>query len=101
MTQLPAAPAVYVRRVGNPYGPWSLGLGIAQLLLGGVWVWFLIGLWTAPLTAAAIVLGHVGLSTARRLGVGQASSLVGLVMGYVGLANLVAWVAFAAVTYPS
>ena len=46
-----------------------------------------------PLTVATIVLGHLGLATARRYGVGRVMAVVGLICGYVALGVILTTVA--------
>jgi len=39
-----------------------------------------------PLSVVAIILGHIGLAAARRVGVGRGNALAGAILGYITLA---------------
>ncbi|MGF1664115.1 MAG: hypothetical protein ACFCVG_16905 [Kineosporiaceae bacterium] len=88
-----AQPVQYTKAISNPPATWSLISGLVSFFFGGIWVWLLLGWWTAPVTIAAVVLGHIGLSLAqRRQKVGQIQSIVGLCLGYLGALNLAVYV---------
>lgn len=90
---LPPGHPVYVvvqRPPGNPAAAWSVVLGVVQLLGGGVFVWFFVGLWTVPVTLATVGLAHLGYVSAQRNRTGIGSSVAGLALGYVGVVNLLA-----------
>jgi len=54
----------------------------------------IVAIFTAfPLAVATIVLGHLGLGTSRRYGVGRAMAVIGLVCGYIALGVIVITVA--------
>lgn len=54
----------------------------------------IVAIFTAfPLAVATIILGHLGLRTARRYGVGRAMAVIGLICGYLALGVILATVA--------
>ena len=72
------------------------GLAIASLVLGIVWVFWLGSI-------LAVIFGHIALSQIKRsMGVltGRGMAIAGLVLGYVGLAVLVAVIVAAAIVGP-
>lgn len=84
----PPPPAPAPAPVGRPtfvraHAPTN-GLAIASLVVGLFWMWW-IG------SALAIVFGHVALNQiARRGQSGRGLAIAGLVLGYIGLATLLA-----------
>jgi hypothetical protein len=82
----------------NPAAVWSMILGIVQLLFGSGFVWFLVGLWTVPVTALTLILGHIGLKVSARVQVGKVISMIGLALGYLGALNLAIFLIFAIVS---
>jgi uncharacterized membrane protein len=88
--------------------PPSNGMAVASLVIGivaivfGIWSPIpFIGLFFAFLgglpALLAVILGHVGFSASKRVGVGRGNSLAGLVMGYVTIGIIalttLAWIA--------
>lgn len=82
--------------------PPSNGQAIGAMVLGiiaaavGVWAFIpLVGLISALLgflpAVAAVILGHLGLVTASRMGgTGRSQAMTGLILGYITLAIIVA-----------
>ncbi len=77
----PAGRPVFVRSA-----PGTNGLAIASLVVGLLWMWW-IG------SVLAVVFGHVALKQIARSETGQGGrgmAIAGLVLGYIGLATLLA-----------
>jgi hypothetical protein len=73
------------------------GLAIASMVLGIVWIFWLGSI-------LAVIFGHVALSQIKRsMGTlsGRGMAIAGLVLGYVGIAVLIATIAAAAIVGPT
>ncbi|MCR2783750.1 MULTISPECIES: DUF4190 domain-containing protein [unclassified Microbacterium] len=79
----------FVRGPSNGKGVAALVVGVIAVFFGvsvPIPVWGLIVSFLAfPLSVVAIILGHLGMSTARRVGMGRGNSLAGAILGYVTL----------------
>lgn len=84
VTPPPPAPAAVGRPTFVRARAPTNGLAIASLVVGLFWMWW-IG------SVLAVVLGHVALNQIRRSGQsGRGLAIAGLVLGYIGLATLMA-----------
>lgn len=75
------------------YGPYAAqapgtnGLAIASMVLGIIWLW-----WVG--SVLAVIFGHVSLGQIKRTGQqGRGMAIAGLVLGYIGIAMFVLFVA--------
>ncbi len=86
VTVPPALPQTAGRPVFVRAAPGTNGLAIASLVVGLLWMWW-IG------SVLAVVFGHVALRQIARSETGQGGrglAIAGLVLGYIGLATLLA-----------
>jgi hypothetical protein len=73
------------------------GLAIASLVLGIVWIFWLGSI-------LAVIFGHVALSQIKRsMGAltGRGMAIAGLILGYLGIATLLGFIAVAAIVGPT
>lgn len=103
MTYPPHATVVYQHVVKPP----SNGMAVTSLIVGiiaivvGIWspipfIGLLFAFTGGLLALLAVIFGHVGLATSKRVGVGRGNSIAGLVTGYVTIAIIalttMAWI---------